>query len=138
MYKKILMCSLTTVLILAFSGVALANGQLQESYSVQPRFTYIRYAVANLQISSSGNSTCSTSISTCGSVDNVSITGYLEYYDNGWKRVQRWSTSSSGSCTLSKTCNVKKGFRYRFKAYYYVRKGLKTESATRVAYKDYK
>lgn len=99
------------------------NPKKEEPEAVQIQFTNI-YSFGNkFEISDSGKSTF-TSTLTARNVDEVSITCDLQQYSAGkWKTIKSWSGEYTGTAyVLSKSWYVASGYSYRLKSYAYVYK----------------
>lgn len=116
------------LIVVIFSLVGLTSVQAKTTNSikeepevVQNRFTNI-YSFGNkFEISDSGKSTF-TSTLTARNVDEVSITCDLQQYSAGkWKTIKSWSGEYTGTAyVLSKSWYVASGYSYRLKSYAYV------------------
>jgi hypothetical protein len=134
MSKKITVLLMSIILALSFAGNALAaksEPELNASYDVGLRFTYISYTNTSISINSSGKASCTAKISASSNVDRVYISGYLQRYDNGWTTVKHWTkTSYSSSCNLLSSHYVTSGYQYRYIVYYYAYDGSNSESTS--------
>ncbi len=90
---------------------------------VQIQFTNIYSFDNKYEISDSGKSTF-TSTLTARNVDEVAISCYLQQYSNGkWRTLKNWSGEYNGvAYVLSKSWYVASGYSYRLKSYVYVYK----------------
>ncbi len=119
---------MSIILALSFAGNALAvksELELNASYDVGLRFTYISYTNTSISINSSGKASCTAKLSASSNVDRVYISGYLQRYDNGWTK-----TSYSSSCNLLSSHYVTSGYQYRYIVYYYAYDGSNSESTS--------
>lgn len=133
------MMSLAIVLCLSFGAIAMAKKNTDVlKDEVEMRFTHIGFASAPLEILEGGRANCEASIGAYSSVKKVKIVGKLQYHDNGWKTVKTWSIEKSGqNCSQIESCNVTKGYRYRFVADHYAYAGIFPETTSRTVYYDY-
>jgi len=142
MSKKTVFMILSLVLILSFSGTAFAadpsEAQTEPSGEMGIMLTYISSTLTNLNIDTSGTADCVARIDAYDGVDKVTVSAYLEKYDNGWSTVKHWTESHSGTYyALIKSCSVTEGYLYRLRAYYYAYDGANSESVSDTVYWDF-
>jgi len=120
--------SFLVVVIFSLLGVTLVqakttNPKREDSEVVQIQFTNIYSFFNSFEISDSGKSTFTSSL-TARNVDEVSIACDLQQYSAGkWKTIKSWSGEYSGTgYILSKSWYVASGYSYRLKSYAYVYK----------------
>jgi hypothetical protein len=118
------------LVIMLFTSIGLTsvqaktiNSKKEDSEVVQIQFANIYSFGNNFEISDSGKSTF-TSTLTARNVDEVSISCDLQQYSAGkWKTIKSWSGEYSGmGYILSKSWYVASGYSYRLKSYAYVYK----------------
>lgn len=128
--KKIIVHALCIILIIA---VLLPSVFATESNSVQPRYTYTRMFVAEIDITNSV-ATCSATFSTYNHHDLKLLCHLQQNIDGTWKTISRWSEETSNSLyvTSERICGILIGEQYRFVAYGYVYSG---DSLLESAYK---
>lgn len=90
---------------------------------IDPVSPYVNLYTFNayLAINDSGKAICEASARTRNSTYKISLTITLQqYYSGSWHYVTAWSTTSTGSASLSRSYYVASGYYYRVKAYAYV------------------
>ena len=142
MLKKTVVMILSLVLILTFSGTAFAadpsEAQTEPSGEMGIMLTYISSTLTNLNIDTSGTADCVARIDAYDGVDKVTVSAYLEKYDNGWSTLKHWSESYDGTYyAMIKSRYVEEGYLYRIRAYFYAYDGNNSESVSDTVYWDY-
>lgn len=137
MFNRVYKIIAGMLVIMLFTLIGLTSVQAETADSkkekledVQIQFTNI-YSFGNkFEISESGKSSV-TSTLTARYVDKVAISCDLQQYSNGkWKTIKNWSGEYTGTgYILSKSWYVASGYSYRLKSYAYVYKdGIMIES----------
>ena len=143
MKKKLMAMVLSLVATLLFMCTVAAasphvTGEKKLSNDKGVKLTLISSTLTNLVIDTTGKASCATRIDAYDGVDSVTISAYLQRYDNGWKAVKQWSESSTGTYfVMQKTKYVTQGYLYRLRAYYYAYDGDDYESVNDTVYWDY-
>lgn len=143
--RKILTILVALVLLLSCSSTAFAGAEneidkvfLESNSKIGLRYALISYTNTMLNINSNGQAECLATIKAYSGSDRVKISGYLQYYDNGWITLKHWTKESEGNYgSIAKNWYVPKGRRYRFQVYYYVYKGDQTETTSKAAYRNF-
>lgn len=133
MLKRTLIVMLTLVVTISLCGTAFAADNRVDSSrgNMSIMFTYISSIYTDLTISSSGVASCTATITAYSGIDSVKISGYLQYYNNGWITLKSWSQTTSGTYgSMAKTYSVSEGYNYRFLVYYYVYDGSNVVEST--------
>lgn len=135
MLKKVFLYVLAFIIAFSLCGTALAaedsSDEALPNAIITPMYTYINYTTCALSINAAGKASVAASISAYSGVDKVEISGYLQYYDGGWRTVKHWSQEYSGTYgTMQKTYYVNKGYQYRWICYYYAYDGGSMESTS--------
>lgn len=143
--RKFSIILVVLVLLLSCNSIAFAGAEdqldkefLDSNSEIGLKYTLISYTNTILNNNSNGQAECLATIKAYRGSDRVKISGYLQYYDNGWTTLKHWTNESSGDyCSMTKNWYVPKGRQYRFKVYYYVYKGNQSERTSKAAYKDF-
>lgn len=110
--KKLLLLSLSLVIMLSFSLSAFAQAK------ISPRWNYLISMSADLDINSLGVANVDVyCIANKSTIDSMKATIAVQRLENGsWKTVKSWSTSEDGSTiNFNKNCAVYKNYSYRVK-----------------------
>ena len=142
MSKKCAAMILSLVLTLSFTGTASASNPTETGLNPLSEMgimlTYISSTFTNLVIDSTGYAECVARIDTYDGVDRVTVSAYLEKYDNGWSTLKHWSESYDGTYyAMIKSRYVEEGYLYRIRAYFYAYDGNNSESVSDTVYWDY-
>lgn len=119
--KKIL---IRTICILLIIATILPSVFAEEGSAIQPRYTYTRLLVAEINVNNTV-ATCSATLRTYDQYD-LKITCQLQQKKDGqWKPISTWFQENSNSRYVGsqKTCNILNGGEYRFVVYGYVYSG---------------
>ena len=97
---------------------------------IVPLWTMINKVTNGLDISTNGNASMFSRISTYSEVDNIRISAHLQRYEGGsWITIKHWTQDYTGSSALwTKNWYVNKGYNYRLMTYFHVSKGTSEES----------
>lgn len=132
MRKRIILFIALAICITSTTTCLAASSSVKEdNFEVGVKYAYIQNVTVGLNISSNGIASMLSSIDAQSTVDSVTISSYLQKYDNGWKTVQHWTEkTNSNSAYLSKNYAVASGHYYRVQTYFYAYDGSQCESTS--------
>ena len=126
--KKLFIAVLSMLLLLSFTGTALADNDENDFVSQFDengvRYTYIITVSANLDISGAGLASMEAHMTCQPSVDSCRISAYLQRYDGGWNTLQHWAQNYGTYYGYwNSAYYVTSGYNYRLLVYFYAYDG---------------
>ena len=132
LFAIILVCAMLLVAAMPMATASADN-------TVQPRYTYIVEARADIEVSILGVASCSGSLTTRTS-NPVKITIRLQESDgSNWMTIKKWEITDTGGVSATKDYAIYSGSSYRVHVtgYVYDDEGNVLESATVSRYIDF-
>lgn len=125
---------LLLVCLMLAVGSTSAFAAIEPSPDVEINAENYRSASATLTITDGKAKASATILGLVGKTTKTTITLYLQQYKNGkWVNVnsETWKSSGTVTCTITKSKNVSKGYKYRTKAVCKAYIGSKAETVTK-------
>lgn len=112
---KRIFCVILAVMLLA--ALAMPAMAAEEESTISPRYTYIQYMSAGLDIDDTwGLTDCSAGCTVYGG-DSVILTCSLQQYNGSyWTTIKSWTSTTKPSALITKNYGVYSGYTYRVKA----------------------
>ncbi|MEW6623475.1 MAG: hypothetical protein AB1420_10180 [Bacillota bacterium] len=135
MFRKVIVLLLITIFacsmnIPAKASISKDTFDIGLPGDISPSWVMIKTVTNGLDISSNGNASMVSRISTYNDVDIIQISAHLQRYEkDSWVTVKNWTETYEGSSSAlwSKSWYVNKGYSYRLMTYFYVAKGSSDE-----------